>query len=494
MAVVINTEGWTTLHYAVAYRFTSLIHSLLELQDGSINKQDEQGRTPLHLICSGVRLPKDVSATTLTEIQQISTSLHLICSGVKEPEDVSATTLSETQQIIELFLINNADLKIFDNSGKPPLHCLVDHWLSKDFPLEGIRNKIITQFLQCGANINDIDKNGRTLLHYVAGTPEMKVLVVHKRNSAPERLNYFVPGRRYLRIVLDCCNNNRVNKNEHVHIHLEDPKYTKEYLLKLLRCEADINATDNEGNVPLHLAICAEKFYIAEELLKLNINVNVKNSVGQTPLHYAVSDTNKFNHVSMLLLYKGALASIVDVQGNTPVDIARLEMYFPCFVTHLILLMSLKLHPKMHIETEGIIEYDELVKSCERECELLSTYFELNGKSQLPLLFRPHSFPTYIEDEFFKTLLNRDEFIERFPNYSLILKKKFSEHEIRRTMIVNCTPVFSYFGGNFYYTEANRLAYTRNSYWETLPKELKLQILSYLSNEELEYLHDYIKL
>jgi len=115
----------------------------------------------------------------------------------------------------------------------------------------------------------------------------------------------------------------------------------------------DANATDNEGNTPLHILciLCAEAAnlgsglsawekredktgyetctlshpiaYMFIKLLKIT-NINLQNAPGNAPLHIiatASSEHFEFN-AHNLLLAQGARTDILNIQGKTPMDIA----------------------------------------------------------------------------------------------------------------------------------------------------------------------------
>jgi ankyrin repeat protein len=85
----------------------------------------------------------------------------------------------------------------------------------------------------------------------------------------------------------------------------------------LLAYKADVNATNNSNETPLHLAAMGGHKDVAELLLANKANVNVRsNDRGRTPLHLAAMTGHK--DVVELLLANGAGVDTRDNMGRTP--------------------------------------------------------------------------------------------------------------------------------------------------------------------------------
>ena len=85
----------------------------------------------------------------------------------------------------------------------------------------------------------------------------------------------------------------------------------------LLFCQADVNAKDNRGLTPLHLAMGGE---VAAVLLASGADVNARDERGGTPL-YAAAFRGQYD-VAVLLLFNKADANAKSSNGETPLHAA----------------------------------------------------------------------------------------------------------------------------------------------------------------------------
>ena len=93
----------------------------------------------------------------------------------------------------------------------------------------------------------------------------------------------------------------------------------------LIKKGADVNASNENGNTPLHLACIYEKNYnnnIVKELVNAkDVNVNVENTDGQTPLHIACEKC-LVQTVTKLVNAKDVNVNVKNTEGQTPLHIA----------------------------------------------------------------------------------------------------------------------------------------------------------------------------
>lgn len=95
-------------------------------------------------------------------------------------------------------------------------------------------------------------------------------------------------------------------------------RYQAKTVSTLIKAGADVNAEDNFGQRPLHLA--CRSIECCELLLAHGATLDVKTSKGITPLHLAVSYGQ--HEIVRLLINRGADTTVRNILNQTPMDVA----------------------------------------------------------------------------------------------------------------------------------------------------------------------------
>ncbi|XP_062504591.1 uncharacterized protein LOC134181346 isoform X1 [Corticium candelabrum] len=169
--------------------------------------------------------------------------------------------------ICELLLQQGCKVDSLDSYGDQPIHKACGSGVTS----------ICLLLLQNGANVNAVNRRGQTSLH-------MAAMRIRGRRSEAE----------------------------------DDHKL----LDVLLQHNAKIDAADCDGNQPLHLACATGTQQTVQHFLNRNANVCATNNYGQTPLHKAVCASEDNPTVCEMLLAKGSLMNATDHDGNTPLHLA----------------------------------------------------------------------------------------------------------------------------------------------------------------------------
>jgi ankyrin repeat protein len=219
----------------------------------------------------------------------------------------------------------NVDAK--DNSGRTSLHYAAEYGYSA----------VAKLLIQLGANVNARDNAGNTPFRYVIGS----------------LFGWYKPTHYDVaKLLLEngaCAEVNAMGKFGRTPLHLASASGCADFVKLLIKYDAKVNVSDIFGYTPLHYAAAAGDLPILAEIIEeeLNIfegfpraleytdivevllihgaNVNAKNNMGVTPLHIAVS-SGDVKIVKMLIKY-GAYVNARDDEGNTPLHYAT---YFAC--------------------------------------------------------------------------------------------------------------------------------------------------------------------
>jgi len=217
---------------------------------------------------------------------------------------------NSTQKLIEM----GADVDARDDKGDTTLHLAVQR-----------NNLYIVNLLLDNKQylINVKNSHGKTPLHIAVENQKLEMVNLLLDNKGADVNATNKDGDTPLDVALTLDNNEvrqaiyeKVNKTN---VMLEAIKNDKPVMLKyLLEQGADVNATN--GHTPLHIAVEYENLDMVQLLLNKNANINATNKDGDTPLHIAVENENL--DMIPLLLEKGANVNAENKDGYTPLHIA----------------------------------------------------------------------------------------------------------------------------------------------------------------------------
>ena len=245
----------TPLHSAALFGFTEIVELLLK-NGANVHAQNVEGSTPLHLADN-----KEIASILIENGAKLNaqdtddyTPLHMAC-------------IRDKIEVLSLLLSKGADIKMKDSDSRTPLAT------AKNF-------EIAKKLVDFGADIHEVDDNGRGLIHQI----------VEKNN----------PKDRDVKAITN-----------------------------FLKLGADINAKDANGDSPLHLAAHMNHGNIIKELLKHSANVNATNNDQETPLILAVlSNDDGDTEIICLLIKNGASLEAKDFMDSTALCHAFAERKF----------------------------------------------------------------------------------------------------------------------------------------------------------------------
>ena len=287
--------------------------------------------------------------------------------------------LAGSKEVAELLIAQGADIKAKDVLGFTPLHFAAafdrievaqtliakgadinaysephfDRWTpfwsfkSEMFlhfsprgttPLFFARSPEMTKLLIAkGANVNAKNKHGLTPLHITKSKDIAKILLAagtkinikedNARNGKGTALlhNAAKIGFKELvqQLIKDGANVAIGDYDKKTPLHYAA---TKEVAALLM---LNINARDESGNTPLHLAVQDNRLEVVSFLIANGAKLNVENKNGYTPLQLAFeynrlhpNFTRNRLEILYLLINNGAKLNVKNIEGNTPLHLA----------------------------------------------------------------------------------------------------------------------------------------------------------------------------
>lgn len=174
------------------------------------------------------------------------------------------------------------------------------------------QTEIVEKLLESGANINETDEKGRTLLMLAAlyNQKDTFNLLINKNSSIDLQDN---EGKNALHHAVKPYYNTTKTIEE---LHTEKTK-NQEIIKKLVDLGLPINTKDNAGQTPLILACKHENKEAINILINNNeIEIDLQDNNGKTAIMYATIFQN-FDIIKMLLNYNANI-NLLDKENDTP--------------------------------------------------------------------------------------------------------------------------------------------------------------------------------
>ena len=309
---VVDSNGATVLHCAAEVSNAEVISVVLST-GCDINARSSDGVTPLHVAArkgnteTALELLRHgankaiVAGLEGTPLHQaalcghVSTVKRLLMAGC--PVDVvgsngvsvlhAAAVGGDVEVISELLTCTECEIDATDNDGATPLHMAAGYG----------KTEAALELIKHGANKAKVAGLGGTPLHQAAGCGHVSTVK---------------------RLLMAGCPVDVVASNDVSVLHAAAQGGSVEVIKELLTCtECEmINAADNDGRTPLHVAARSGKTEAALELIKHEANKAIVAGTMGTPLHQAAG----LGHVSTVKAIIKA-GCPVDVVGSNGVSV-----------------------------------------------------------------------------------------------------------------------------------------------------------------------------
>jgi len=325
-------NGGTSLTSA-AYRGHKEIVELLLANGADVNANDRNGSTPLHsaktkeiaelLIAKGadVNARNKNNETPIDLARRKSTRILLRENGA-EYSTIHYAARHGDLDMVKKFLTKGVDVNI--KYGK-------NEWTPLLFAAPGHHKDVLELLISKGANVNATGKRKLTALHFAARGEKLEIVQLLVNNGAnieaedlPEH-SYWVYGvpktpldlayGKTKTFLSQTVSKLRAKESLHGAVSDNDIQLVKQHLA----AGANVNAKNEQGQTPIHLAAKTRKVKkeITELLIEKGADVNVKAVDGATPLHHVAT-----TEIAELLIEKGADVNVKDRKGRTPLDFA----------------------------------------------------------------------------------------------------------------------------------------------------------------------------
>ncbi|MFC1792773.1 ankyrin repeat domain-containing protein [Planctomycetota bacterium] len=276
--------NYTPLHWAVAANYRDVTDYLLG-KGADLNVRDGHGYTPLmmardvsmleRLVSKGADIHSNIGQSGLTK-------LHMVCA-------------SSNKDAAEFLIRKGAEINVEASDGATPLfHAAVNGHAD-----------IVELLINRGADINLSMHEGATPIAMANRRGQTEVVNILRRHGALETLHGAAASgdeEEVKRLVAQGADLNARNQNGQTPLHLALKHGWGTVFL--ISQGADVNAKDQAGRTPLMMAAIRGREHLAEVLIVQGADVNAKANKGETALSLA-KENGKANIVELLLKHGG---------------------------------------------------------------------------------------------------------------------------------------------------------------------------------------------
>lgn len=166
-------EGYTALHYACHHRIENMVDLLLG-EGADVEITESTGKKPLHIACRYGYI--DIIEALLHNPFRVRVDINMK-KGSEDGESPGATPLHEVIldygylgnkfEVIEFLLENGADVNAVDDNGETPLHYVIQSLDSHSLDAYEKSIEIANFLINEGADVNISNADGNTPLHYL---------------------------------------------------------------------------------------------------------------------------------------------------------------------------------------------------------------------------------------------------------------------------------------------------------------------------------------
>ncbi|AYP74073.1 ankyrin repeat protein [Fowlpox virus] len=464
------------LHQAVDCRSIKIVEYLLR-DNNNVNIEDSKGITPLHIICC---FPKMKEIIKFIELEPDYGNNILIT--YKELIKNNTYEVRQRMELVKLFL--KRDIRVLDFN---------------ELRMKTSENELViaNKLIYYGACVNHPDIDGNTPLHFSVKNNNFNITklllengaipnIHNKDNITPLQISINNNNVKILKILVDTCMNKNLSLDRSL-MYNSIHQRNIESIKLLVDNGMDINAVDEEYDfTPLHYAASyVVDASIVKYLIKIGADVNKKSGLFQTtPLFGSLRN----KQITELLIDNGADVNCIDCNGNTP--IMSLYNKYKDVKTDVVRILIAEISYQEASENisdnEGIKKNISFINSsanlkdikieCDNELKRMKE-INMSGHSMYSLIIGNEKQHLYkiingVEMDMFRIADN-------FPMYERIINNSINKAVIKGKQILECYNILD---------NILKEIKTDGMSWKCLPTEIKLEILSRLSDDDISKL------
>lgn len=302
----------TALHLAIGSKAFDVIQTLLEFE-APVNAPDSLFRHPLH-VAAAVKWNTDWPRHQDTQRAfslLIDSGADVVAGDYLQRTPLHVAAFDGITANVQCLISLGADVNATDEKGRTPLH---------DAVAKG-HIEVIRLLLTHGGSVNQPDKAGDAPLHLAVSAGDVAAVECLLESGSDVNLR---DGKKNT-VVHRCA----MVKSPTAGFY--DASSSRPELLvsrlkiagRLQSHGADMDATGQYGRRPLHWACAGGSVPMADCLIAAGADVNARTNKEKTPLHVTVKGYSHRAAIVGRLLKAGAVPSLTDADGETPLKAAR---------------------------------------------------------------------------------------------------------------------------------------------------------------------------
>ncbi|DBB03341.1 TPA: B-cell lymphoma 3 protein [Trebouxia sp. C0006] len=280
---------------------------------GTINAQDAEGQTPLHLAAerTGDMLwtsccCRNADAAVQVQDKQGQNPIHLAVMRCNDCPNMLFEDCPLDPLICDSSRAAIA-MRIKDNKGMLPVHYV-------DVLMCGSEQEPMKTLLGFGGK-DARNNEGQSLLHLAVSRNSPDIVEALLKHGVDVNMLDFM-GMSALHLAVHRSSRSKLGE-----------ECALETVKTLFSHHAQFAATNHQGETPLHLALAKKHLEMSKLLLDAGADINARDNKGMTSFHNAVKQ-DLYKTVDFLMLQHRPDFSVADLEGTTPLHTAASQQGF----------------------------------------------------------------------------------------------------------------------------------------------------------------------